>query len=72
MLSFLIVELKQALKQLENNHPGAYDEFVRTLHPAAGAVAVVKPSQVRKPCRITSALNLILTKQKFSSYLFLS
>ena len=39
-------ELKQALKQLETEHPEAYNEFVRTLHPGAGSMAVLKPSRV--------------------------
>ncbi len=49
---FDFAELKQALKQLENNNPEAYDEFIRTLHPHAGSVAIIKPSQVKtKPCQ---------------------
>ena len=42
-----VLELKQALKQLQAQHPEAYDEFVRTLHPGAGSMAVLKPSEVR-------------------------
>ena len=41
-----VLELKQALKQLQAQHPEAYDEFVRTLHPGAGPMAVLKPSEV--------------------------